>query len=501
MNKKMKIYMIIGLSLLLMLVVSATYAYFQITSSNNATSTTTTGTSESVGNTTLTTNVSSLYLNLSALAMSEENIGTKYYATTDTAGTPITNPTLGNGIYTLATASASDGDATFNCNYSYDISATLTNPITDGSDEDIKVTIKGSSITGGVQVYTLKQLITGTQTLNGTFNNLGSAEAQTITIESTVENTADRQNDFAGNSFTLTITPKAGNTGFSCSIVGSNPQYEQLVNYTYYDFKSKGSNWIETGGHFEFTDNGLYQPLGGTLGTLKNGDWNEKKLTIPINMPKEGFAVWLGTKLTSVNYSELGHIIAYFNSNSNNVFRISRSDGWGANVSQDISVDIESNDLIGINPATSLNGLFKKIIAYYDNGILYGCLDGNCNNMTYTISSNINYMEVNFGGINSILEIIIPYIVLFNHDDWQLLCEKAGITAPVDISTLLANQTSLTTIFNNRDAVNYMARQCTGDFMASAVQSTTFKTALEASAYKDIIESNEHWAKFLAMST
>ena len=219
-KKKLKISMIIGIALMLLLVVGATYAYFQVTATNSATNTTTTGTSESVGTTSLSTSVSNLYINLNALAMSESNIGTLYYATTDTSGTPITNATLGNGIYTLATASVSGGDTTFNCNYSYDLSATLDSPITDGSDEDIKVTLKGSSITGGEETYTLKQLIAGTQTLNGTFSNLGSAENQTITIESTVENTSDRQNDFAGNSFALTISPKTGSDGFSCTIAG-----------------------------------------------------------------------------------------------------------------------------------------------------------------------------------------------------------------------------------------------------------------------------------------
>ena len=92
-------------------------------------------------------------------------------------------------------------------------------------------------------------------------------------------------------------------------------------------------------------------------------------------------------------------------------------------------------------------------------------------------------------------------IWLTKPDNWQSICTKAGITTPSDITTLLDDTTSLTTIFSNRDAVEYMAKQCTGDFMASAVSSTTFKTALEVSPYKNIIKDNVHWAKFLAMAS
>ena len=160
-KKNTKIAFIIGIAVLLIAVVGAAYAYFSVTADNNTTNTTSTGALQSIGNVTLTTNTPNLYLNLDGVLMSQGNIGTKYWATTDTSGTPITNATAGNGIYTLATVSLASGETQYNCTYNYDLSATVNTPITDGSDEDIKVTIKGSSITGGEETYTLKDILAG----------------------------------------------------------------------------------------------------------------------------------------------------------------------------------------------------------------------------------------------------------------------------------------------------------------------------------------------------
>ena len=88
---------------------------------------------------------------------------------------------------------------------------------------------------------------------------------------------------------------------------------------------------------------------------------------------------------------------------------------------------------------------------------------------------------------------------LFKADDWQNLCEKAGVTAPSTIAELIADSASIAAILGSEDAVKFMIAQCTGDFMASAIQSDVFLTALNASPYKTLVQGNEHWAKFLAM--
>lgn len=89
----------------------------------------------------------------------------------------------------------------------------------------------------------------------------------------------------------------------------------------------------------------------------------------------------------------------------------------------------------------------------------------------------------------------IKEVVLFRTDDWQTLANKAGITAN-SIDDILTNSA---TLLSNKEAVNFMLYNCTGDFMASAIQSETFLTALNNSPYKTQILANEHWAKFLSM--
>lgn len=91
------------------------------------------------------------------------------------------------------------------------------------------------------------------------------------------------------------------------------------------------------------------------------------------------------------------------------------------------------------------------------------------------------------------LYINIYEVFLTKADDWQTLAEKAGINA-TSISDILTNSA---TLLSNKNAVEFMIYRCTGDFMAKAIQSETFLTALNNSQYKTIIMANEHWAKFL----
>ncbi len=227
-NSKSKILMLIGIVTFLLLIVGATYAYFGVTANNNGSNTTISGRTNIAGAVTLNTNISNLYLKLKASDMAENKQGSIYYANSEESGTPIINATLGNGIYTLATASLPDGTDKYNCTYNYELSATVGKAITDGSDENVKVVIKGESIEEGSKTYTLKELLSGTQTLTGVFENLSSESNQTITIESTVENTSSSQNGLAGNNYTITINPKGGSEGFSCE-VGNSPIAEELV--------------------------------------------------------------------------------------------------------------------------------------------------------------------------------------------------------------------------------------------------------------------------------
>ena len=211
-NKKKEITLaILGGLFLLILVIGAAYSYFQVVANNNTSTTTITGNSELVGQATLTTNISALILNITAEMMHSSNVNTTYYATE--SGVPVTTPTEGSGIYTLATASITESEVPVFCSYTYDISATTSKEITDGSDANYKVVITESN--GTETAYTLAQIISGV-THTGKINKLAYGTNQTIKIKAYVTNTESIQNDLSGNTIAITITPKSGNLGFSC---------------------------------------------------------------------------------------------------------------------------------------------------------------------------------------------------------------------------------------------------------------------------------------------
>ena len=86
--------------------------------------------------------------------------------------------------------------------------------------------------------------------------------------------------------------------------------------------------------------------------------------------------------------------------------------------------------------------------------------------------------------------------VLSKTDDISTLASKAGISTAT-VSNILANSNIL---LNNYDAVQWMIKRCTGDFMVRAVSNPTFLSALNSSPFKSYVTGNAHWAKFLAMT-
>lgn len=86
-------------------------------------------------------------------------------------------------------------------------------------------------------------------------------------------------------------------------------------------------------------------------------------------------------------------------------------------------------------------------------------------------------------------------------DDWAALCALAGVTAPATLAELIADTTAISAILANEDAVLYMTRRCTGDFMMCFATSSDCRTALASSPYSATVYDNEHWNKFLSYST
>lgn len=92
----------------------------------------------------------------------------------------------------------------------------------------------------------------------------------------------------------------------------------------------------------------------------------------------------------------------------------------------------------------------------------------------------------------------VYYLFLVQEDDWQTWLSKAGLSA-ASLAEVMSDSIALTTLLSSYAATQYMLLQCTGEVMASAIQSAAFKAALAASQYKDKVYANPHWAKFLAM--
>lgn len=112
----------------------------------------------------------------------------------------------------------------------------------------------------------------------------------------------------------------------------------------------------------------------------------------------------------------------------------------------------------------------------------------------YSIGSQTNGMSSSYYSRLKVYDVFLT-----KEDDIATLCNKAGITAPTDLATLIADTNALTTIFANKNAVTYMVKQCTGDFMASVVADSTARGLLQASQNYTLVQANYHWMKFLAM--
>ena len=208
----------------LILLLGSAYAYFSIQASSDNTGAKVTGKANSLGNPSLTIKTSKLYLNLDANLMSQANAGKTYYANENESGLALeTNPN-----YTLATAQLPEGDETLDCTYNYKVTATVTTPITDNSDSDVKVVV-------GDKTMTLKELTTaGTNGIivSGEIKNLTKGNSVSIPLTSSVTNTANTQDKLVGNSYTIKIEPynSGDKKAFSCKLhADSTPLADHLI--------------------------------------------------------------------------------------------------------------------------------------------------------------------------------------------------------------------------------------------------------------------------------
>ena len=253
MNKKQLI--VVAFTFALLLLIGGTYAYFSINATSDKTGAKVTGKANNLGNPTMQIKTSKLYLNLDANLMSQANAGKTYYANENESGLALeTNPN-----YTLATAQLPEGDEALDCTYNYKVTATVTTPITDNSDSDVKVVV-------GDKTMTLKELTTaGTNGIivSGEIKNLTKGQSVSIPLTSSVTNTANTQDKLVGNSYTIKIEPytSGDKKAFSCKLA-----------FKWDNSKSLADNLVASG---ELWQSGLegdgYRYVGsGAVGTSTN---------------------------------------------------------------------------------------------------------------------------------------------------------------------------------------------------------------------------------------
>jgi len=204
-NKKTIIASIIGVALLVVLVVGATFAYFTTAVTNDDGETLVTGKTDAIGSIALTNPTSNLHITLSALDMAQSNLGA-YYATNDSTKNYDTEEVQRE----IAVATLTGGEATTH----YECTTTI-NLIRDPAlmmvlqpgDAYIQF---GGVLTDKVDLTSVQSSFPVTFKLNGT-----DTLRQSVSASFSIVNRNVNQNAIAGKNFTL----KFSNDDLECKVV------------------------------------------------------------------------------------------------------------------------------------------------------------------------------------------------------------------------------------------------------------------------------------------
>ena len=231
-NKKVVLLVGIVLSILVVLVFSATYAYFSVNTSNNFGNTTIDAAAESVGTVALNGNSANIRLNLSAVDMMKGENDITYWGTSD--GTPSTT----QNVVTIGSTEVT-GAGYFNCTYTLNVTATGTNNMytafqgmSGKSTEQIVLKI-------GDTKYDFNTANLFPITINGILNGLSGSSSKSLTAEFYLVNKEGViQDALEGKDLNITITA----TNFSCTAI----EAPQIAYYTYDSSAEEGPNGMIT---------------------------------------------------------------------------------------------------------------------------------------------------------------------------------------------------------------------------------------------------------------
>jgi len=224
-KKRVIISTIIAVTLLIALVVGATFAYFGAGDSASGTTNLTTAT-EKIGTVTITNPTDNLYLKLSAYDMQESKVGTSYYATsTNGTGESVYSLEKENNVFANYTIIGGEEDTIYNCTFKLNITAP--SEIRSG-DMLLELNLQNGATINGLSTFN-KDLYGATGRYTVTFTQTGNGTGNLITGDIKLNNTSGNQSHIAG----VTLGTSIQASELNCEIAEkvAEPEEESICTY------------------------------------------------------------------------------------------------------------------------------------------------------------------------------------------------------------------------------------------------------------------------------
>ncbi len=229
-KKKQKVAILVGVVTLLLAVLGATYAYFQINTDTESSNTKITGSTPDKSLVTLNQEIDNLHLNISASDMAEENIDNVYYATNVDGKAYEDNET--DGTKTIANVTLKGGEATteYSCTAKLTVSrVTIPEEEADATKDMIEVLkpgdmflqFKGNIISNILDLSMLKE--TGKIEYNLRFKVTGNTPEK-IQAYIKLVNKDEPQNYLAGSKLNIDINT----SDLKCNVFIEDPKIAEL---------------------------------------------------------------------------------------------------------------------------------------------------------------------------------------------------------------------------------------------------------------------------------
>jgi len=300
-NKKVIISTIIAVTVLIALVVGATFAYFGAGNSASGTTNLTTAT-EKIGTVTITNPTDNLYLKLSAYDMQESKVGTSYYATsTNGTGESIYSLEKENNVFANYTIIGGEDDTVYNCTFKLNITAP--SEIRSG-DMMLELNLQNGATINGLSTFN-KDLYGATGRYTVTFTQTGNGTGNLITGDIKLNNTSGNQSHIAG----VTLGTSIQASELNCEIAEkvAEPEEESICKY---DTTSTVAEGLEGAKYNckvdpnkpEYTFYLLDNNEDGTSDLIMNANINASgEAVIPGVTEDTGLVAWYANKMNNIH--------------------------------------------------------------------------------------------------------------------------------------------------------------------------------------------------------